>query len=205
MASNINPNNINGAYPVAGQDNDSQGFRDNFTNIAINLGYAQNEITDLQNKSILTSPLNGATSTTNTFAPGIIISGGQYVNYTSSATVSQNVNSSNLAIAFATSNVQQFNLTGNTVISAITWNTGNGIYADMRLIFSSLSGSFTLTFPTPSAVLNYVNLNSLASSNTGLYSFNGANYTLALNTGAYAVFDLFTLNNGVTTFVRPVI
>jgi len=31
--SNINPNNINAAYPVAGVDNDSQGFRDNFTNI----------------------------------------------------------------------------------------------------------------------------------------------------------------------------
>ena len=33
MASNINPNNIDGTYPVAGQDNDSQGFRTNFTNI----------------------------------------------------------------------------------------------------------------------------------------------------------------------------
>ena len=33
MASSINPNNIDTTYPVAGQDNDSQGFRDNFTNI----------------------------------------------------------------------------------------------------------------------------------------------------------------------------
>jgi hypothetical protein len=31
MASNINPYNIDGTYPVAGQDNSSQGFRDNFT------------------------------------------------------------------------------------------------------------------------------------------------------------------------------
>jgi len=50
MASNINPNNINGNYPVAGQDNDSQGFRDNFTNISNNFSYAVTEITDLQNK-----------------------------------------------------------------------------------------------------------------------------------------------------------
>ena len=33
MASSINPSNVDGTYPVAGQDNDSQGFRDNFTNI----------------------------------------------------------------------------------------------------------------------------------------------------------------------------
>ena len=61
MASNINPYNIDGTFPVAGQDNSSQGFRDNFTNIKNNFTYAQNELTDLQNKSILTSALNGQT------------------------------------------------------------------------------------------------------------------------------------------------
>lgn len=49
MASNINPNNINGNYPVAGQDNDSQGFRDNFTNISNNFSFAATEISALQN------------------------------------------------------------------------------------------------------------------------------------------------------------
>jgi hypothetical protein len=49
MSSNINPNNINGNFPVAGQDNDSQGFRDNFTNILNNFSFAATEITDLQN------------------------------------------------------------------------------------------------------------------------------------------------------------
>ena len=35
MASNINTNTIDENYPVAGIDNDSQGFRDNFTSIKI--------------------------------------------------------------------------------------------------------------------------------------------------------------------------
>ena len=39
MASNINANNIDGTFPIAGQDNDSQGFRDNFTNVKTNLNY----------------------------------------------------------------------------------------------------------------------------------------------------------------------
>lgn len=61
MASNINPNNINGAYPVAGQDNDSQGFRDNFTNTKTNFSYAAAEISDLQAKAVLKSALTGTT------------------------------------------------------------------------------------------------------------------------------------------------
>ena len=59
MASNINANNIDGAYPVAGQDNDSQGFRDNFTNTKTNFQSAADEITDLQNKVIVKAPLIG--------------------------------------------------------------------------------------------------------------------------------------------------
>lgn len=61
MTSAINPQNIDGAYPVAGQDNDSQGFRDNFTNIKTNFTYAANEISDLQAKAILKAPLIGGT------------------------------------------------------------------------------------------------------------------------------------------------
>ena len=48
MASTINPNNIDITYPIAGQDNDTQGFRDNFRNIKNNLNTARQEITILQ-------------------------------------------------------------------------------------------------------------------------------------------------------------
>ena len=61
MASNINPNNIDGAYPVAGQDNNSQGFRDNFTNIKTNFQFTEDEINDLQNKAVLKAALVGQT------------------------------------------------------------------------------------------------------------------------------------------------
>ena len=48
MASNINPYNIDHTYPIAGQDNDSQGFRDNFTNTKNNFIQAKTEIENLQ-------------------------------------------------------------------------------------------------------------------------------------------------------------
>jgi hypothetical protein len=59
MSSNITPTNIDGNYPIAGQDNSSQGFRDNFTNIRNNLTVAKNEISDLQSKTLLKSSLTG--------------------------------------------------------------------------------------------------------------------------------------------------
>jgi hypothetical protein len=57
MSSNINPNNIDGTYPIAGQDNNSQGFRDNFTNTKVNFQNAEIEITALQDNAILKAPL----------------------------------------------------------------------------------------------------------------------------------------------------
>ena len=48
MASNINTTNIDAAYPVAGQDNDSQGFRDNFSTIKSNFVASKTEIEAIQ-------------------------------------------------------------------------------------------------------------------------------------------------------------
>jgi hypothetical protein len=63
MPSQINPNLINGLYPVAGQDNPTQGFRDNFTATMNNFTQAADEINDLINKVVVTAPLEfGATT-----------------------------------------------------------------------------------------------------------------------------------------------
>ena len=48
MTSNINFAAINENFPVAGQDNDTQVFRDNFDTIKTNFSEAKTEITDLQ-------------------------------------------------------------------------------------------------------------------------------------------------------------
>jgi hypothetical protein len=61
MTSQINPNNIDGNYPVAGVPNNTQGFRDNFTNTSTNFQYAADEITALQTNAVFKSALTGAT------------------------------------------------------------------------------------------------------------------------------------------------
>jgi|SRR6056300_609111 hypothetical protein len=51
MASNIVSETIDAAYPVAGVDNDTQGFRDNFQIIKDGLLTAKSEITSLQDQT----------------------------------------------------------------------------------------------------------------------------------------------------------
>ena len=59
MTSTINTNGIDGNYPVPGQNNNSQGFRNNFTATKDNLNTAATEITDLQNNAVLKGALSG--------------------------------------------------------------------------------------------------------------------------------------------------
>ena len=54
MTSNINFAAINENFPVAGQDNDTQTFRDNFDTIKTNFSSAKTEITDLQDNAART-------------------------------------------------------------------------------------------------------------------------------------------------------
>ena len=63
MTSQINSAAINENFPVAGQDNDTQVFRDNFDTIKNNFRFAQEEITDLQDnvlRSDQENDLNGS-------------------------------------------------------------------------------------------------------------------------------------------------
>jgi hypothetical protein len=54
VTSNINFEAINQNFPVAGQDNDTQVFRDNFSQIKTNFSEAKTEIEDLQDNAART-------------------------------------------------------------------------------------------------------------------------------------------------------
>jgi hypothetical protein len=57
MTSAINPSTISTTFPIAGQDNDSQGFRSNFAAIVADFTTAANEISALQSSAILKADL----------------------------------------------------------------------------------------------------------------------------------------------------
>lgn len=52
MTSQINHETINENFPIPGEDNDTQTFRDNFDSIKNNFRYAKEEITDLQDNVV---------------------------------------------------------------------------------------------------------------------------------------------------------
>lgn len=67
MTSQIQYDTIDATYPIAGQDNDTQGFRSNFYAIKTALNVANNELTDLQTvtdtlSNDLTNEIDRATS-----------------------------------------------------------------------------------------------------------------------------------------------
>jgi hypothetical protein len=144
MTSAINPNNIDGAYPVAGQDNNSQGFRDNFTSTKTNFGYAADEITDLQNKAVLKAALTGGNVNNN--LGNVVMSGGIYNGYALQradlGTVS-GVVTINVAIA----PVQTMSLSGNVSLGFTGWPSTVGVSSTVTVVINMTAGQ-TVTMPS---------------------------------------------------------
>lgn len=78
MTSQINFGAIDITFPIPGQDNDSNGFRQNFAAIQSGLEQAKSEITDLQAKAVLKETLGTETATVANNLTGSTIYGGLY-------------------------------------------------------------------------------------------------------------------------------
>lgn len=132
MSSQLDNSNINAGYPVAGQDNDSQGFRDNFAAIKENFTRAKTELTDLQSKVLLKAALTG--DTLDNDLGGSRIFNGNHLNFHGTA-FSQTVGAS-ANIDILKGNLQYCTLTSDSTITFTNWpDTGN--YASVRVHLKS--------------------------------------------------------------------
>ena len=143
MTSAINPNNIDGAYPVAGQDNNSQGFRDNFTNTKTNFQYAAAEITDLQNKVVLKAALTG--TTLNNDMLGSILSNAQLQNI-SGTVVSLGTLSGDVGINYTAGPYQTVTTNGTISLAFTNW-TAAGTADAVTVAITVANVAHTVTFP----------------------------------------------------------
>ena len=187
MPSNINPNNINGAYPVAGVDNDSQGFRTNFTNILNNFAFAQAEISDLQSKAILKSALTGTTLDNN--MAGAVLSGVELRNSTQTRYDNGTISGS-LTVDYTNGSYQQIT-TGGTVTITLTNFGAAGKMNDLTLKIIVTSSAHTITFTNPPT-----------GGVAGVDGWNGTgiSYT-SLGAGTY-YYQILTDDQGATTFIH---
>ena len=192
--SNINPYNIDGTFPIAGQDNDSQGFRDNFTNTKNNFIFAASELADLQAKAITTSALNGQTLQNN--MNGTALTAPQLVAWTQGLIDLGNQNGS-VTFNFNLGNFQKCTPTTAVTVGFSNWPqlTGTGPigYGVLRVWFVITSTNFTVTLPSTVSVGQSDMAGYVASTNTITFDAPG-NYVFDFSSTdggtSYLVFDL---------------
>jgi hypothetical protein len=147
--SGINTNGINTKYPVPGVNNNTQGFRDNFTNIKNNLSTAAREITDLQSKVVVKSALTGSTvnnDMANTLISNALVRSFRATTYNLGNNITTSGETASLKINVSLADVQYGTITGDTVLDFGGWAPA-GTQSNVQLILSVANANATLTFP----------------------------------------------------------
>ena len=170
---------IDATFPIAGQDNNSQGFRDNFSYIKTGLATAAGEITSLQSNTAKTNVANNfngvkiANAETNMLY-GTVLSSGT----TSGAT--------NIDVRDA--EYFSYTFTSNITLTFSYWPVSDR-FAKVRIDIKCDGSARTINFATTSGSVI---------SDSGL--------TLPFTTGTNAdkryIFDAWTINGGNTVFVK---
>jgi hypothetical protein len=175
MTSQINPNNVDGTYPVAGQPNNTQGFRDNFTNIKTNFSYAATEITALQNTGVFTTVANN-------MADNLIYAVKlQDVSYTF---LQNAATSGSIAIDYSAGQYQYISTTGSISLNFSNFPV-SGDQGIIQIAVNVTSTAYTLTLPA-----------AVSLGTTGLQGY-ASNVISFAATGTYQ-FAFSTVDGGTT-------
>ena len=191
--STINTNGINVNYPVPGENNSSQGFRDNFTNIKNNINTAGTEITELQSKAVLKAGLTGIPIDNN--MANTLISNAAVRSFRSTTYNLGNAISGSVVIDATLGDVQIGTITGNTTLQFAGW-APSGTRSAISLDFTIANTEAYVIFPgTVNASGNIIENNTLVGGN------------LAIATAPYSVtnlkYELSTTNCGNTVTINP--
>lgn len=177
---------IDTLYPVAGVDNDSQGFRDNFSYIKTALTTANGEISTLQTSTVLNVNLTNGDPVDNDLV-GSSINNGFYNNFHGVSYVTNAAGA--IDVDIRSGSLQQFTLSSNTSFTLKYW-PANTKYAVVRIHFKS---------------------NGLGTWAPSIYAGNGGDVVLESNfpdpftvasTGEHQVVEAWSYNNGATVYVR---
>jgi hypothetical protein len=184
MTSAINPNNINGNYPVANQPNNTQGFRDNFTNTKTNFQSAASEITDLQSKAVLKAALTGSTLDNNM---GNQLIYAALIQDFSATAVAITATSGSIAVDYSAGHYQTIVPTGSISLSFTNFPVA-GQAGLIRLRLTIASVAYTVTLPSAVSV-----------GTTGVQGLSANTITFGA-AGTYE-FDFETVDGGTTITV----
>ena len=187
MASNIVSTTIDATFPVAGVDNDTQGFRDNFSIIKNNFAAAKAEIDTLQSG---TAKLTG----NNNFDGNNIISA---VLQGSGDAVSPQVTIvGNLELPWIEASYYAYTVNGNVTLTMSEWpvqpvspSTKTHILAKMMVQVTASTTSRIITFATVNGTVKLPS---------------GVNNPVTLASGATNIYEFWTINGGTTVYGKLV-
>jgi|TARA_Y200000002_G_scaffold356576_1_gene338450 hypothetical protein len=184
MASNIDDVSINSAYPVAGQDNDSQGFRDNFGTIKSNFVASKAEIEALQDNTAKKNEANNFLG--NNISNANLVDVSEELNAGGTVQASQNID-------FQFGPVQTFIISGDVTLTTTGWPE-SGKVGKIRVILVNDGTTRTLTIGTEAgSTLKYHNDWPYSSPKNEISVTNDTNPI---------VIDFWTYNAGSTIFVK---
>jgi hypothetical protein len=205
MTSAINEGVIDETYPLAGQDNDTQGFRDNFGNIKTALGVAAGEITDLQNNSVLKASVDGLNAVVSNNMAGSTIRNGKLQGMALNV-VADSSGDNTIYINASNASVYQItNIDSNTTVQFNqgwpSWsNAGNPSMISIKVLLKSKSGLGADPIITLGAGANTIT----ADTSSAWYSTATPSLTFTLNhtTLKYKMIEAFSFDGGLNVYVR---
>lgn len=152
--SNINFSEILTDYPVAGQDNDSQGFRDNFSAIYNAFEVAKAEIGLLQTNSVLKATIDGENDPVVNDLNGSSIVDGYHNNF--HGTSYTNTVSGPTAIDVRSGSLQNFIISNNIQFNFTNW-PASGYFGKVTIHLSNASevNLYSATFTQSAGTIRY--------------------------------------------------
>lgn len=191
QSDNIIPEQIDELFPIAGQDNDTQGFRDNFAAIQTSLVATKTAIQDLETKAIVKQALSGTNLDNNmqgnTISNGVLLSMAE-----ESFNTGNIVTNADGEIFWTNGSYQNITMANPSSVRLILggWPV-NGVYAKMRLALRSNSGDTrALQFEAANAGTLRVD----PSWPTGTFTVTSAT--------SPKIVDVWTVDGGITVFMQ---
>jgi len=184
-SSDINTSTIDSNYPVAGQDNDSQGFRDNFANIVSAIDNAKSAIGTLENNSPDVTTDNDFNDNT---ASKIILQDSAW-----KAPSAEVVGDSTYNIDYTSGHYRRIIVTQNCTFTVSNWSPSDGAgHLLLEIRNADASGPFDINFDTPGGAGSILT----DSSNLDLSS----DFTMT-DTDAKFMFEVWSPDQGANVFV----
>lgn len=180
MASNIVSTTIDATYPVAGQDNDTQGFRDNFSIIKSNFTAAKAEIETLQTN---TPKLN----TNNNFGGHALINA--KIQGSGLGSKSQMTLVGDIELPWIEASYYSFIVNNDVTLTLTDWPlNGSGILGYVMVEVTAATTARTVTFETANGTLRF--------------AVSNVNPITIANDGNTRIYEFWTNNGGATVFGR---